>query len=713
MENNTETLARGAPPETALRRIREKDFCYYCESHVLNFSRHIIRNHPLETEVQKILSKPCNSKERKSLIACIRKKGNYLQNSEQCLKPVRKPALPTTNDCYLPCIYCLGFYKNKQLWRHRKKCSENPENGKCSTLADAQNVLIRHLRIDHQLKEKVFPRMRADQISFVAKKDFLICGFGARYLKIHRENHFINVVSRKMRELAKLLIAIRKINPNIKNLFNSLRPQNFDVIVEAVKSVAQYNKETNFYASPTYAINIGTTLKQCCDIAITYALTGKEKFSDLSFNPAEAEANFKTMIHLLTSNWRYEISSQAADDLNVNKWNKITIIPLASDLKLLKEWLQVNANKAAGALQNDNTSETAFNNLLETIYCQLILLNRRRPGELQRLLLRVYEKSNIAGEQYYEEFDSAISPTEKILLQRFKRIVIKGKRNRGVPVLFSTDVQNHIYVLLKFRSNFIGKENPYLFAKSKSNNPIDGYKVLQKFAKACGAKNPKAISSTRLRKHLATITQIFNMTENDIEQLALFMGHTTGVHKKSYRLPDDVYQTAKISKLLMLMENGTSTEFKGMCLDDINVNLDEDLLEGMCLDDRNVNLDDDLLKPHENTSESIDFHGDIENSNFVNFDTNQSAVHTDHSPFGGRATSTNLAALARKNRRLLVPWTDEQKNIVKTFFKKHISKSIAPKRAECNDLIHKYPSVFVNKSWLKIKVFVQNQYRKK
>lgn len=75
--------------------------------------------------------------------------------------------------------------------------------------------------------------MRSDTVPFVAKKDTLICAFGARYLKIHREAHFINVCSRKMRDLAKLLIQMKNILPEIKNVFNCLNPQYFDTIVSA------------------------------------------------------------------------------------------------------------------------------------------------------------------------------------------------------------------------------------------------------------------------------------------------------------------------------------------------------------------------------------------------------------------------------------------------------------------------------------------------
>lgn len=67
------------------------------------------------------------------------------------------------------------------------------------------------------------------------------------------------------------------------------------------------------------------------------------------------------------------------------------------------------------------------------------------------------------------------------------------------------------------------------------------------------------------------------MTESELEQLATFMGHTLSVHKDSYRLPSDVYQTAKISKLLMLMEDGRDDKYKEKTLDDIDLNLDEEV----------------------------------------------------------------------------------------------------------------------------------------
>lgn len=110
---------------------------------------------------------------------------------------------------YLPCLYCLGFYSRKRLWKHKKNCVKN-EN-KCNMQVEGQNLLIRNLTIDKRLKDTVFPRMRPDKISLTAKSDAVICAFGAQYLTIHRDKHSINVTSRKMRELSKLLLEIKKI----------------------------------------------------------------------------------------------------------------------------------------------------------------------------------------------------------------------------------------------------------------------------------------------------------------------------------------------------------------------------------------------------------------------------------------------------------------------------------------------------------------------
>ncbi|KAL3272061.1 hypothetical protein HHI36_022522 [Cryptolaemus montrouzieri] len=50
---------------------------------------------------------------------------------------------------------------------------------------------------------------------------------------------------------------------------------------------------------------------------------------------------------------------------------------------------------------------------------------------------------------------------------------------------------------------------------------------------------------------------------------------TPKTHAEFYRLPQDIHQTAKVAKILILLEKGKGHRFKGKSLDEIE--LDEEL----------------------------------------------------------------------------------------------------------------------------------------
>lgn len=55
---------------------------------------------------------------------------------------------------------------------------------------------------------------------------------------------------------------------------------------------------------------------------------------------------------------------------------------------------------------------------------------------------------------------------------------------------------------------------------------------------------------------MATLLQILNLKNNELDQVSDFLGHDIRVHREYYRLPEATIQLAKISKLLMAMEKG-------------------------------------------------------------------------------------------------------------------------------------------------------------
>lgn len=120
----------------------------------------------------------------------------------------------------------------------------------------------------------------------------------------------------------------------------------------------------------------------------------------------------------------------------------------------------------------------------------------------------------------------------------------------------------------------ISQSNPYIFAHLHygSQEHIRGCDSLKQYALSCGAKHPENLTSTKLRKHVATISQILNLKTHELDQLATFIGHNIEVHREFYRLPEETLQMAKVSRILFALQGGMA-KFKGKSLEDIIPNL--------------------------------------------------------------------------------------------------------------------------------------------
>lgn len=271
--------------------------------------------------------------------------------------------------------------------------------------------------------------MAVDSISLIAKTDPLIKSFGSRYLKCHREKHLVNIVSQKMRTLARLLIQMRNEDSNIKSLLDCLTPKYFDKIIKCTKIVAGYNADNDKFGSPSIVLKMGSALKQCCDIA-EFNILKESKHLDLDDTQKKIKKSLLNMRSIIEKQWSYEISTNACKEIFQKKWNKSAYLPLTSDIKIFRDYIINVQNKCIKDLKENSNNIKAYRELQESILSQLILLNRRRSGEVQRIFLQTYLCA--PSEISQEEVDFSLSEIEKQLTKQFKRIVIRGKRGRGV-----------------------------------------------------------------------------------------------------------------------------------------------------------------------------------------------------------------------------------------------------------------------------------------
>lgn len=172
----------------------------------------------------------------------------------------------------------------------------------------------------------------------------------------------------------------------------------------------------------------------------------------------------------------------------------------------------------------------------------------------------------------------SLTPLERNLARKLQLVEIRGKCGRKVPVLITEECKTALNIIVDNRLEIgILDSNPYIFAHTgKESSHIRAVDVIAKVANQCGATKPELIRSTKLRKYTATICQILNLQENELEWLANHLGHSIRVHREFYSFKDNTVELAKVSKILVAMDEGKIGQFSGKTLSEIQ--LDGELL---------------------------------------------------------------------------------------------------------------------------------------
>ncbi len=115
---------------------------------------------------------------------------------------------------------------------------------------------------------------------------------------------------------------------------------------------------------------------------------------------------------------------------------------------------------------------------------------------------------------------------EQKLCVHFSRVEIRGKRGRKVAVLLSPDMVDALTHIISRRTECgVPEENTFLFVRPNCLSPYRGQDCLRIYANECGAQNPELLRSTQLRKHVATLSQVLNLKNHELDQVADFLGH--------------------------------------------------------------------------------------------------------------------------------------------------------------------------------------------
>jgi len=204
-------------------------------------------------------------------------------------------------------------------------------------------------------------------------------------------------------------------------------------------------------------------------------------------------------LKLCELNWSIEVSALALRNLTDRKRTGVLYMPLTEDVVKLNKYLVGQANSIDDVL--DVVSKTTM----------LDYSKKKKADSANEVAL-------------------SLTDFERSLLKVVDRIEIRGKKGLTVPLLLSEEMIIWIDKLVKARTKFIPSKNQYLFASFGEFSHLRGSDVLRKFSQECGATKPELLTSTKLRKHIASLAQVVSLKEHELDSLATFLGHDIRVH---------------------------------------------------------------------------------------------------------------------------------------------------------------------------------------
>lgn len=260
------------------------------------------------------------------------------------------------------------------------------------------------------------------------------------------------------------------------------------------------------------------------------------------------------------------------------KLNAGPLLPITADLKLINKHIDTETDKSVLALKQ-SCNLPKWTRLATLVLCRIILFNKRRSGESSKVTIDQFLKRP-AWHELTEELQQSLSPYERKLAEQLTVIKTIGKRGRQVAVLLTPTLKSSIELLISTRSNCgIADCNPFIFARGgQSSLHLRGHDCLRKIIDEIKEtlQRPDLISGTKLRKYVATVSQLFSLKENEVDWLARHLGHDISVHREFYRLHEDAVELTKISRLLLAIDEGQAKKFAGKSLDQIH-------MDGKCL----------------------------------------------------------------------------------------------------------------------------------
>ncbi|XP_066582447.1 uncharacterized protein [Prorops nasuta] len=379
------------------------------------------------------------------------------------------------------------------------------------------------------VRKNIFPYIQDGEIKDSIRYDELLLLYANNQSdKYSHENY--SMIRSKLRLLGRFLLTAKGLCNEIIDFASLYRPKYFKFSLRAAGIVAGYDVQKGTFSSPTNILTIGTALKQIGKFLETLYIEREDK---------EKQKMTKDFVKLVTQGFQ-SINRKATEAQVKRNRLKEVYLPSTDDVIKLNEYLTDKRIETYNKLKKSYSYE-CWISLSEISLIELQLFNRRRQG--------------INGDTNSVEYQT-LSRKCKEATNAYQRFTIRGKLGRTVSVLVHKDIQDSINLILEYRKKAgVSPINEYLFAllsldENRQHRHLIACDVLRKFSELCGAKSPKSLRGTTLRKQIATMCASLGLNEQEVGDLANYLGHAINIHKQFYRQPLVVREICQMSQIL-------------------------------------------------------------------------------------------------------------------------------------------------------------------
>lgn len=117
--------------------------------------------------------------------------------------------------------------------------------------------------VTEEFQKEVLDGITMDDVMTTAIHDQAIMLFGNAFHESRREQKSKDYIIRVIRDLARLSMEIKKLNPTITTLQQAINPAHFDDFIKAALNMAGYDQTTGYVKVPSIAYRLSQPLNEC------------------------------------------------------------------------------------------------------------------------------------------------------------------------------------------------------------------------------------------------------------------------------------------------------------------------------------------------------------------------------------------------------------------------------------------------------------------